>query len=70
MTKKVGKIEIVHGTQILQRVIVIVQSTEAVTRGVQKKNVILKYFAISTGKHYCWSFLLMKLQASNTGVFH
>ena len=41
MTKKVGKIEIVHGTQILQRVIVIVQSTEAVTRGVQKKMLFL-----------------------------
>ena len=27
---------------------------------------VLKNFAISTGKHLCWSLFLIKLQASNT----
>ena len=35
--------------------------SEAATGGVIKK-AVLKYFAIFTGKHLCWSLLLLKLQ--------
>ena len=54
-------------------------SSEAAVRRCSSKGV-LKNFAIFTGKHLCWSFFLIKLQAyrpaallkrnSNTGVFY
>ena len=40
-----------------------VHSSEAATRGVLYKKGVFKNFWIFTGKHLCWSLLLIKLQA-------
>ena len=41
----------------------IVKEAEAATRGDLLKKALLKNFTILTGKHLCWSFFLIKLQA-------
>ena len=82
LLEKVGKIEVAHSTQFLQRLVKIwylnCPKYRSSPQRCSFKKVVFKNFAIFTGKRLCWSLLLINLQAwrpetlfkndSNTGV--
>ena len=65
--EKVGKIEVAHSTQFLQRLVKIwylnCPKYRSSPQRCSFKKVVFKNFAIFTGKRLCWSLLLIKLQA-------